>query len=130
RPMARSLDHLIRPRQQRRRDRQPERPGRLEVDHQLESGRLLDRQVAGPAPRKILSTYTAARRNWEAKFGAVGHETAGLDFLPETMHRRQPVPHRETDHRPGWVYEEKYRLAHARLQAAGIQVQLVSWCSR
>src|SRR5215470_6505127 len=37
-----SLDHLIRPRQQRRRDRQAESLGGLEVDHQLELGGLLD----------------------------------------------------------------------------------------
>jgi hypothetical protein len=42
-----SLDQLVRPPQQRRRDGQPERHGGLEVDDQLELGRLLDGQVAG-----------------------------------------------------------------------------------
>src|SRR3989454_10765451 len=37
-----SPDHLIRPQQQRRRDRQAERLRGLEVDHQLELCRLLD----------------------------------------------------------------------------------------
>jgi hypothetical protein len=37
------FDHLIRPLKQRLRDRQAEGPGGLEVDHQLELGRLLDR---------------------------------------------------------------------------------------
>ena len=41
------LDHLIRPQQQRRRDRQAERLGGLEVDDQLELGRLLDGEVGG-----------------------------------------------------------------------------------
>ena len=36
------LDHLIRPRQQRRRDREAEGLGGLEVDHEVELGRLLD----------------------------------------------------------------------------------------
>ena len=58
------LDHLIRPLQERLRDRQPERLRRLEVDHQLERGRLLDGQIGrsgalqdlvdvgrGPAPQ-------------------------------------------------------------------------------
>jgi len=40
---AGSLDHLIRPLEQRRRDREPERLGGLEVDYQLEFGGLLDR---------------------------------------------------------------------------------------
>src|SRR5262249_56018968 len=43
--VGRSLDHLIRPRQQRRRDRQAERLGGLEVDDQLELGRLLDWEI-------------------------------------------------------------------------------------
>src|SRR6266702_6596907 len=40
------LDDLIRPSQERLWDRQPERLGRLEVDHQLDLGRLLHGQVA------------------------------------------------------------------------------------
>jgi hypothetical protein len=39
------LDDLIRAHQHRRRDRQPERFGGLEVDRQLELGRQLNRQV-------------------------------------------------------------------------------------
>jgi hypothetical protein len=41
-----SLDDLVRPRQQRRRDREAERLGGLEVDHELELGGLLDGQIA------------------------------------------------------------------------------------
>src|SRR4030095_12956613 len=40
-----SLDHLIRPLEERLRNRQPERLGRLHVDHELELGGLLDGQV-------------------------------------------------------------------------------------
>ena len=39
------LNHLIRPRQYRLRDRQAERLGGLEIDHQLEFRGLLHRQV-------------------------------------------------------------------------------------
>src|SRR5215471_20386285 len=39
-----SLDYFIRTPQQRRRDCQAERLGRLKVDNQLKGGRLLDRQ--------------------------------------------------------------------------------------
>ena len=39
------FDHLIRPQQQRRRDGEAEGAGGLEVDDQLEFGRLLDRDV-------------------------------------------------------------------------------------
>ena len=41
------LDHLIRPLQERRWDRQAQGPGGLEVDHKVELSRLLDRQVTG-----------------------------------------------------------------------------------
>jgi hypothetical protein len=41
------LDHLIRPLQERRRDRQAEGLRGLEVDDQLKLGRLLDGEVAG-----------------------------------------------------------------------------------
>ena len=55
-PADQSLDHLVRPQQQRRRDRQAERLGGLEVDDQLELGGLLDGEVGGFAPFRILST--------------------------------------------------------------------------
>src|SRR5207244_3091731 len=41
------MDHLVRPLHQRRRDRQPEGLGGLEVDDQVELGRLLHGQVGG-----------------------------------------------------------------------------------
>jgi hypothetical protein len=41
------LDHLIRLDQHRLRDRQPKRLGGLEIDDELELGRLLDWQVGG-----------------------------------------------------------------------------------
>jgi hypothetical protein len=41
------LDHLIRPQQERRRDRESEGLGGPEVDHQLELRRLLDRELSG-----------------------------------------------------------------------------------
>jgi len=40
------LDHLIRPQQQRLRDREAERLGGLEVDYQLKLGWLLDGEVS------------------------------------------------------------------------------------
>src|SRR5436309_3058864 len=44
---ARSLDYLVRPQQQCLRDREPQRLRGLEIDEELELGRLLDRQIAG-----------------------------------------------------------------------------------
>ena len=51
-----SLDHLIRPLQERRRDREAEGLGGLEVDHELELRRLLHRQITGRVPLRIRST--------------------------------------------------------------------------
>src|SRR5713101_7599981 len=45
-PSWKSLDDLIRPQQQRRRDREAEGLRGLEVDHQLELRRRLDREIA------------------------------------------------------------------------------------
>jgi hypothetical protein len=41
------MDHLVRPPQQRLRDRQAQGFGGLEVDDQLELGGLLDREIGG-----------------------------------------------------------------------------------
>jgi hypothetical protein len=60
---ATSLDHFIRPRHHRRRDRQPNLLRRLQIDDELELRRLLDRQIGGLGPFKILSTNVAARRS-------------------------------------------------------------------
>ena len=45
-PNQRLLNHLIRAYQQRLRDRDAECLGRLEIDHQLELGRLLDGEAS------------------------------------------------------------------------------------
>jgi hypothetical protein len=50
------LDHLGRPQQRRRRDREAQRFGGLEVDDQLELGGLLDGEIGGLVPWRILST--------------------------------------------------------------------------
>jgi hypothetical protein len=50
------FDHLIRTVQERRRDRQAEGFGGLEVDHEVEFGRLLDGQVGGLGALEDLST--------------------------------------------------------------------------
>ena len=51
---AGSFDHLVSAGEDRRRNRQAERLGGIEVDHQLNLYHLLDRQIAGLAPLRIL----------------------------------------------------------------------------
>ena len=53
-------DHLVHPEEEQRRDGEAERPGGLQVDHQLELRRLLDRQVPRLRPPKDL-VYEARR---------------------------------------------------------------------
>jgi hypothetical protein len=53
--------HLVGADEQRRRHVEAKCLCGFEIDHQLVLGRLLDRIVGG-VPRKILSTYSAARR--------------------------------------------------------------------
>jgi hypothetical protein len=43
-PPFTSFDHLVGATEQRQRDREAERPGRLEIDDQLDLGGLLDRR--------------------------------------------------------------------------------------
>src|SRR5262249_13441762 len=81
---ATSLDHLIRPPQQRRWDREPERLGGLHVDHQLELRRLLHRKVPGLGALEDLvhEVCGASREIRHAR--PVGHEAAGF--------RNRPLP--------------------------------------
>src|SRR5262249_19429249 len=84
-----SLNDLICAGEQRRRDRQPQRLGRLEVDDELEVGGLLDRQVAGLGALEDL-VDVAGRASLELEsVRTIHHEAAGLDVLPQTIHRCQ-----------------------------------------
>src|SRR5262249_51365142 len=51
---ATSFYDLTRPQQERWRDREPQRLGGLRVDHELELGRLLDREIPGLGAREDL----------------------------------------------------------------------------
>src|SRR5215472_6385678 len=75
-PDAPLLDHLIRPRQQRPRNRQAERFGRLEVDHQLELGWLLDRQIGGLGALEDLVDVVGAPPKEVGRVGRIGDQQA------------------------------------------------------
>jgi hypothetical protein len=64
-----SLDHLVGTGKQSRGDFEAERLGGRQIDNEVELGRLLDWNVGRLCPRRILSTKSAARRNWLARFG-------------------------------------------------------------
>src|SRR5258708_14039007 len=70
------LDHRIRPLQERRRDRQAERLGGLEVDDQLELGRLLDGEISRLGPLENLVDIEGGPPIVVRHVDAVRHEPA------------------------------------------------------
>src|SRR5215467_7890883 len=84
-----SLDHLIRPCQQRGRDRETESFGGLEVDDELELGGLLDRQVGRLGTFQDLVHVQSSTLVQIVKLRAVGHEASNLDVLPLAIDRGQ-----------------------------------------
>src|SRR5713101_4410501 len=76
---CRSLDDLIRPPQQRRRDPQPEGLGGLEVDDQLELRRLLDGQVGGLGAFENLVHVGRGAPKQISSVRSIGHKAPGID---------------------------------------------------
>ena len=82
------LDDLVCPKEQRQRDRQAQRLGGLEVDHQLELRRLLDEQVAGPGALQDLVHVDGSAKVFTAK-ACLRHW--GRDFMTfQTVPARAP----------------------------------------
>src|SRR4030095_8563052 len=86
------FDPLIRPRQQRRWDREAEGLGGLEVDHQLELCRLLDREVAGLGALEDLVSVDGGTPHQITEIRAITHQPTRLHMIPPTEKRWQPVP--------------------------------------
>ena len=84
-----SLNHLIRPRYQRGRDRQAERLGGLEVNHQLEPQRLLDRQIAWSRPFEDAIDVGGRPTHLVILVDAVSHQATALGKTPEVADRRE-----------------------------------------
>src|SRR5262249_61024759 len=82
---------LIRPQQQRLRDREAERLRGLEINHQLKLRRLLHWQVTGL--RALQDAVDVIRAAPERVSGARGirHESARLDISPKPEHRWQTL---------------------------------------
>ena len=83
-----SLDHLIRPIQHRLWNRQTDLLGRLEIDHQLEFRRLLDRKIGRLGSLQdfvhVIGDAPVAVR----EVRPVGHESTGIYIFCVAAHRR------------------------------------------
>jgi hypothetical protein len=102
-----------RPLQKRRRDRQPEGLGRLQVDHQLVLGRLLDREVAGLGALEDLVHVGGGAPKQISKVRSIGHKAPGIDILPPWKHRWQPGPGRQV-HEASSLTEEHGAYQHSQ----------------
>src|SRR6266487_915600 len=87
----RSLNHLVRTQQQRLRDREAECLGGLEVDHELELGRLFDWQVTGFCALEDLVDVLRTAARQISKMCAVREEAARIHEFAEPIHCRQPM---------------------------------------
>src|SRR5712691_6236143 len=72
-----------------------ERLGRLEVDHQLEFGRLLDRQIAGLGALQDLVHVRGSSAIQVGQHRPIAHESARRRKLPVVIHRGQAVVRRK-----------------------------------
>src|SRR5438034_5060359 len=94
-PAAISPDDLIRPREQRLRNRQPERLCGLEVDDQLELPRLLDGQVSGLGALENLVDVGDGVPEHVETVRPIGQKATHLRVLAQPIDRWQTVPGRE-----------------------------------
>src|SRR5262252_10945840 len=87
----RLLDQLIRPLQHRRRERQAEGLGGLEVDDELELRGLLDRQVGGLGPLEDLVHIDRGAAEQVVEAGGLRDQTARFRMLSGLTHHRQVI---------------------------------------
>jgi hypothetical protein len=89
------LDHLIGCSQQRFRDGEAEGVGGLEVDDQIEFGRLLDRQVGRFLAFENAPGIDASLVESIAETAAITYQAAGQDILTECEDRGQRMSGRQ-----------------------------------
>src|SRR5262245_35848560 len=92
--MMRLLDDVVRPQEQRRRNRQAERLGSLEVDDQLESCELLDRETAWMRTLQHLVDVAGRIDSDGREIAAIGKQRAFFRAVPLVPGHRKPLRER------------------------------------
>jgi hypothetical protein len=83
------FDHLVRSGEERLRNRQPERLGRFEIDHELECCRGLNRQVGGVGAAECFINVGGRAPDTVRNTGSIGHQSARFHDLFLRKKRRQ-----------------------------------------
>src|SRR5580704_14499229 len=94
---CRLLDHLIRPLQERRRDREAEGLGGLEVDDELELGGLLDGKVAGFRALEDAVDVSCGSSKVVRDVRSVCEQSTSRNEVALGVDRRQPISGRQRD---------------------------------
>src|ERR1700682_3087831 len=89
------FDHFVGGSEKRCRNPQPERSGRLEIDDELELGRLLDRQVCGLGTLEYLIDVDGKIPDDAVEVRAVRHQSASFCKRRVSIDRRQLQMERE-----------------------------------
>src|SRR5215207_9174046 len=97
RMLAVSLDHLVGAGEEGGRDGEAERLGCLHVDHQLEFGGLLYRQIGRLGALEDLIDVAARAAKQIGYIGPVGRQSATFGGVSEEVVCRQMMPRRERD---------------------------------
>src|SRR6266404_6836108 len=90
-----SFNQLFRSGEQRRRNFEAQRLGSLEVDHQLEFGRLHDREVGGLLTFEDPTGVDAGLTICIGNAGTVAHQYSGSDMLSPRRYRRYCIAFRQ-----------------------------------
>ena len=86
-----SLDHLVGAGEEREWDRQAERPRGLQIDHQLEPGRLLYRQVTRLCTLRDPLNILGDPLEQHVDVGTIREQPAGLCLSPQPDYRTHPL---------------------------------------
>src|SRR5262245_29592265 len=84
---ARLFDHLVGEREQRRRNRQAERLGDLQIDDEIEFNRLLDRQIGRLRSAQNPVNITSGAPELVSKVYSIGHQTSRFNIVTRAVHR-------------------------------------------